>query len=362
MHTPLLDDFFSKGEHQKHQGTIIIFPERPDIWRCNATIAQKQIIEIANLLVTYEEVYFCIKPHLVHIVQNKLDSRIHILQMEYDDIWARDISPSFVTNGHKLRTVCWGFNSWGGEVDGAYFPWDKDAAFSRELSDALGIEKYSAEDIILEGGAVITDGDGTLLATKDVLLNSNRNPNITMPQIESYLKEYFSVEKVLWLDSGLLYDETGGHIDNVCSFVRPGELCLAWTDDESDPQYTVLHKAYSALNQLTDARSRSYRINKIPLPCAQYITKEEASTLAQSDLSRNRIAGFRLVPSYINYYLFNSCLLLPSFDSEYDSTTYELMKKYFPQREIIQMSSREFLLGGGGFHCILHEIPACEER
>lgn len=357
---PQKDGFRSCGEFEKHWGTIIIFPERSDIWRNNAFDAQNLIIKLANIIINYENVLFCIKPHLVNKVSNRLDTRIKVVELDYDDIWARDIAPNFVVKDNHISCVCWDFNSWGGIEEGAYFPWDKDATFAKNLSDCMQIPKYIVDDIVLEGGAIITDGCGTAITTKSVLLNKNRNPHKSIDVIEECIKNYFCVNKVVWLDEGLAFDETNGHIDNICNFVAPGEICLAWTDDLKNPHYDIVRDAYNILKKSVDANGNPFVIHKIPIPNLQFITKEEERQLTQSKSSTERVAGFPLVPSYINYYLINSALILPSFSCEWDSVVYKIMKEIFPTREIIQIDSREFLIGGGGFHCILHEIPFFE--
>jgi len=358
MTTPREDGFWTRGEHERHSGTIIIFPERTDIWRNDAKIAQKLIIDLANIIITYEDVYFCIKPHLVSLIKGKLDNKVKIIEIEYDDIWARDISPNFVVNNSEIRAVCWNFNSWGGLEEGAYFPWDKDVAFAKTLSDILGLKKYIVDEIVLEGGAVIADGAGTIYTTKNVLLNKNRNPAFSQAQIERYLKDYFSAEHIVWLEDGLALDETNGHVDNICSIVKPQELCLAWTDQNSDPQYHVSRQALKTLQHSSDVKV----IHKIPIPSPQFITADEERGLCQTTTSTNRVEGFQLVPSYINYYLINSALIFPTFQCVEDEIAHNFLQKVFPEREIIPINARELSIGGGGFHCIMHEIPSVPQK
>lgn len=353
MISPKSDGLLTRGEHEEHFGTIIMFPERKDIWRNNATHAQQLIFDLANTIVNYEEVVFCVKPHLYNIVRKRLDSRVRTVEIDYDDIWARDIAPNFVVSKTEVRAVCWNFNSWGGLTEGAYYPWDKDAAFAKTLSDYLGLKKYVVDDVVLEGGAVIADGKGTIYTTKNVLLNKNRNPAMTLQQIENYLYEYFCAERIVWLENGLVLDETNGHIDNVCSIVRPGELCIAWTDDESNPQYHVSRQAFKVLKSSGTVRI----LHKIPIPSPQFITATEALGLMQTSSSTHRIEGFQLVPSYINYYLINSALIFPTFHCDEDEIALSAIRSIFSDREIIPFDAREPLIGGGGFHCILHEIP-----
>ncbi|GHV06563.1 putative agmatine deiminase 2 [Clostridia bacterium] len=354
MTSPKSDGFLTRGEHEKHYGTIIMFPERKDIWRDNAVHAQQLILDLANTIIGYEDVIFCVKPHLRGLVRDRLDSRVQIFEVDYDDIWARDIAPNFVVSQSEIRAVCWNFNSWGGLKEGAYYPWDKDAAFAKALSDYLGIKQYIINDVVLEGGAVIADGTGTIYTTKNVLLNKNRNPGMALRQIEDYLYEYFCADRIVWFEDGLALDETNGHVDNLCSIVRPSELCMAWTDDANDPQFDVSRKALSVLNASGTVRV----LYKMPMPSPQFITANEEYGLEQTSTSTHRIEGFQLVPSYINYYLINGAVIFPTFQCDEDADALNIIERVFPDREIIPFYAREPLIGGGGFHCILHEIPS----
>ena len=354
---PKIDGFVSKAEFDEHSGTIIIFPERRDIWRDNAKPAQELIINLANEIIKREEVFFCVKKNLLSLIENRLDKRIRVIEIDYDDIWARDIAPNFVVKDKEIRAVCWNFNSWGGIEEGAYFPWYKDRNFASIFCSSIGIKTYNIDEIVLEGGAVVTDGEGTLITTKAVLLNKNRNPNKTQEEVERYLKNYFAVDKVIWLEEGLFLDETSGHVDNVCNFIRPAELCLTWTNDQSCPQYEVSKKAYDMLSGMSDAKGRKFIIHKIPMPTAQFISKEDAAGIVHSEKSRNRVEGFQLVPSYINFYFINGAVILPAFNCKEDVDAIGIFRKLLPEREVIQIYSKEILIGGGGFHCILHEIP-----
>lgn len=357
MNLPKDEGFYSHGEFETHDGTIIMLPYRSDIWRENARIAQNQIINIANTIINYEKVYLCTCFSIPKHLAEKIDKRISVINISYNDIWSRDISPNFVLRNEEIRGVCWGFNSWGGMESGAYYPWDKDAAFASSLLDKLDYKKYIKNDIVLEGGSVITDGVGTLLTTKSVLLNKNRNPNVSIDKIEFDLKNYFCVDKIIWFERGLCLDETDGHIDNLCNFVKPGEICIAWTDNPKHMQYKVVHDAYEILTQEVDNLGNHFIIHKIPLPETSYITEQEAKGINCNPNSTNRIKGFPLIPSYINYYLLNGAVLVPIFNCELDRIVLEKFSEIFRDRDIIPIDSREFLLGGGGLHCILHEIP-----
>ena len=156
--------------------------------------------------------------------------------MESDDAWARDVGPTFVVNEKGgVLGIDWQFNAWGGEVDGLYASWEKDDLVASRFCERLGYACFDAHPFVLEGGSIHSDGEGTLLVTERCLLSQGRNPRMTRQEIEERLKACLGAEKVIWLPYGIYQDETNEHVDNVCAFVRPAEVVLAWTDDRKIP-------------------------------------------------------------------------------------------------------------------------------
>ena len=146
----------------------------------------------------------------------------------------------------ERRGVDWRFNAWGGLAGGLYFPWDQDDLVAHKVLEIEGSDRYRAP-IINEGGAIHVDGEGTALVTEQVLLNPNRNPGMAKDEIERHLKAYLGVQSVIWLGDGVIDDETGGHVDNLACFVRPGAVALHWTDNKRDPQFAVSQDAFERL-------------------------------------------------------------------------------------------------------------------
>lgn len=203
------------------------------------------------------------------------------------------------------------------------------------------------------------DGEGTLLTTEECLLSPGRNPSLTRAEIEEKLRQYLSVEKIIWLPFGIYNDETNGHIDNMCCFVKPGEVLLAWTDDENDPQYARSRSAFDLLSHTVDAKGRSFVIHKLPIPKHPIcITEEDLLGYDFEAGEDQREAGERLAASYINFYLANHCVLLPRFGDENDTVAAEILGKCFPDRRILPVDARVILTGGGNIHCITQQIPA----
>ena len=162
-------------EFERHYGTIAMYPFRTDIWRADAHFMQEYLINLVNCISKYEKVYLVCRLEDVDTLENINFQNVIIVPFEYDDIWARDIGPTFIVENEKTKCVNWKFNSWGGIEEGSYYPWDKDDAFAKKFANYLHIDCIDA-DLVLEGGAITTDGQGTLFTTKSVLLNRNRNP------------------------------------------------------------------------------------------------------------------------------------------------------------------------------------------
>ena len=162
-----------------------------------------------------------------------LPEEIRVVEMSNNDSWIRDCGATFVVNDKtgEVRGVDWTFNSWGGLVDGLYFPWDLDDEVARKMCDIEYKGRYRLNDFVLEGGSIHSDGDGTVMVTEECLLSEGRNPQLTKEEITQVLCDYLGADKVIWLKNGIYLDETNGHVDNICCFVKPGKvlLCLLYT-------------------------------------------------------------------------------------------------------------------------------------
>ena len=340
------------GEYEKHYGTIALFPFRNDIWRDDATHTQQYIIDLVNTIARYEPVILFCKTGLISRLYG-IDKNVQVVECDYDDIWARDISPSFIIDGDSLRAIDWKFNAWGGRKEGSYYPWDADDRFASFVSWYLHLPCNRVDDIVLEGGGITTDGVDRLFATRSVLLNRNRNPFKKQVYVDQVIKNALGAKQVVWIPQGLALDETNGHIDNLLAFISPNKACLAWTDDKKSPNYMRVRKALEVLESQQDIT-----IYKIPLPPDQYMRKEETSGLVYHDTAIPREEGGLLPASYINFYMVNDAVIIPAFDCDTDVVVKKQFEDIFPDRTVVQVNCRELLLGGGGIHCVLHEIPA----
>ena len=335
----------------------MLWPERPDNWRLGAKPAQKAFAQVAENIARFEPVFVGVSSSQYSNARYLLNKNIRVVEISYNDSWIRDIGPTCVVNNQgKVRGVKWDFNAWGGLKDGLYFPWDDDCLVSEKVLEIEGLDMY-VSDLVLEGGSIHVDGEGTLITTEECLLNPNRNPHFSKKQIEDILINYLNVSKIIWVKRGVYLDETSGHIDNLCCFVKPGVIALTWTNDENDPQYAISMEALCLLTNSTDAKGRKFKIHKILQPEPQFITKEESESLDYSPYTKHRCYGDRMPASYINFYIVNSAIILPVFRCKEDDLALNTLKELFDNREIIQIPSREILLGGGNIHCITQQIP-----
>ena len=355
---PSTDGFFMPPEYSRHYGCVLIWPHRRDSWQYGAYAARKAFAELIGIISESEKVVVCARYEDYDSARKALPDNVRVVEMSSDDSWARDVAPTFVTDGKTIRGIDWGFNAWGGLFDGLYFPWDKDNKIARKLCDLLDIDTYDKRDFILEGGSIHTDGEGTILTTEECLLGKGRNPHMTKAEIEIMLCRCLGAKKVIWLRRGIYNDETNGHIDNICAFTSPTEVVLAWTDNKKDPQYEISAECLEILQGSTDAQGRKIKVHKLPLPDPIHITEEECMGLDDMDGEPTRTPGERLAASYVNFYISNRAVIVPQFGDKNDSTAIDILKPLFPDRKVIGLqNSRNILIGGGNIHCITQQIP-----
>lgn len=361
MTTPKQDGFHMPAEFEPHHGTVMIFPERPGSWAHGAGEARRAFAEIAARLSQCEQVYMLVNERTAETARQMLPDNVRLLQIDTDDAWARDVAPTFVRDAAgAVRGISWQFNAWGGDFDGLYPDYQKDDAAADAVCAALGIPCYDARPFVLEGGAIHTDGEGTVLVTEACLLSGGRNPQMTKDEITSYLLEYLGAEKVIWIPYGIYNDETNEHIDNIAAFTAPAELVLAWCDNPDDPQYAMSRADFEVLSRETDAKGRHFRITKLPVPHKPVcVTAAECEGYVFAEGEDTREAGERLAASYVNFYFGNDCVLVPQFGGDYaadDARACEILRGCIREREIVPISARAILLGGGNIHCITQQV------
>jgi agmatine deiminase len=357
MPMPAKDGFRMPAEWEPHAGAWMLWPERPDNWREQARPAQRAYAAVAAAIARSEPVTMCVCAGQFAAARAMLPAGVRVVEISSNDAWMRDVGPTFlVDRKRRVRGVDWMFNAWGGKAGGAYLDWELDDQVAAKVLEIESTVRYRAP-FILEGGAIHVDGQGTLLTTEECLLNPNRNPTLRRAQIESLLERYLGVREIIWLGRGVFNDETDGHVDNLCCFVRPGEVVLTWCDDPDDPQYDISRAAFEVLVKAKDARGRGLKIHKILQPGPLYMSEAEAAGIERSADCKHRPAGERLAASYVNFYIANRHIVMPLLDPRTDRAAKATLARLFPRRKVIGVPSREILLGGGNIHCITQQQP-----
>jgi len=359
---PRRDRYRMPGEFEPHAGCWMLWPERTDNWRLGAKPAQAAFAAVAAAIAGSEPVSVGVSAAQYANARRLLPAAVRVVELSSNDAWMRDVGPTFVVNDRGgVRGVDWIFNAWGGLDGGLYFPWDRDDAVAQKVLEIEGRDRYRAP-FVLEGGAIHVDGQGTLITTEECLLNRNRNPGLSRAQIEDLLRRYLNVEVVVWLGRGVHLDETDGHVDNLCAYVRPGEVVLTWTDDRGDPQYEISRDACERLMSARDARGRRFKVHKLVQPGPLHTTPSEAAGVDAAEGTKPRQAGARMAASYVNFYLGARRVVVPLLDPKRDGAALRKLKALFPGREVVGVPGREILLGGGNVHCITQQVPAARRK
>jgi agmatine deiminase len=341
------------GEFEPHAGCWMLWPERPDVWRENGRPAQAAFIEVASAIARFEPVWMGVSAASYPIARTQLPSSVELIELEYNDAWMRDNGPTFVVNdAGELRGIDWDFNAWGG----LYQDWKADDRLASQVLGLRGYGRYKA-NLVMEGGAIDVDGQGTLIVTEQSLLDPSRNPGRSRDEVEAVLRVTLNLQKVIWIAEGVHEDETNGHIDNLCCFVRPGVVALTWTDDEDDPQYPISLAAFEQLSREKDAWERPLHVVKIHQPTPMTISAAEAAGIVPVPGSQPRPPAQRLAGSYINYYVANGGVIVPQFNDRFDTAALNTIQTLFPDRKVVGLYAREILLGGGNIHCITQQQP-----
>lgn len=341
MSMPTDDGFFMPAEWAPHKRCWMAWPCRTELWGEGLDVARAAYTQVAEVIAGFEPVTMIANGEEIAEVSLRCGSGsgVACLPLAHDDSWLRDNGPTFVVNGKGgVAGVDWGFNAWGDEYDN----YENDAAVAGAILKHLDLPAYKAP-MVLEGGSIHVDGEGTLLTTEQCLLNPNRNPDLSREQIERHLRAHLGVRQVIWLGQGLADDETDGHIDNLACFATPGVVLAQSTDDPDDGNYAALQDNLARLRAAKDAAGRALEVIEMPQP---------ARCMGQD--------GRRLALSYINFYIANGGVVMPSFEDAKDEAAFAIVSQCFPDRKVVQVPLLDVVCGGGGIHCITQQQPAVD--
>jgi agmatine deiminase len=336
MSSNTLNGYVLPAEWSPHARTWLAWPARRATWHGGIEAARAVHVELARTLATFEPVTMVCSPSEMAEASLMCGPGIDLVPIPLSDGWMRDIGPTFVTNrAGEIAGVDWIFNGWGG----LHNEFALDAKVAAEVLKLRDRPRLAAP-IVLEGGAFSGDGAGTLLVTEECLLDPRRNPGKSKSDLEAVLAYYLGVNAVIWLGRGYEGDETGGHVDEIACFVKPGTVMLQMTNDPEDPNYLIQHDNLARLKSARDADGRTLEVVEIPQP------------------ARREKNGTRLTLSYINFVFANGGVIMPSFGDACDDPAFRIFSGLFPDRKIIQLLADDLVVGGGGMHCITQQEPA----
>jgi len=338
--------FRMPAEWEPHSATWLTWPHNSETWpgqdmkKIEAVYVQmiKALAKGENvqLLVNRESDAFKLNQSIKNSPLNI--QNIIIYTIPTNDAWIRDYGPNFLvretsSDKREVSANLWKFDSWGEKYE-----WELDDRVGNAIVDCLGIPCFEP-GIVLEGGAIEVNGQGLCITTEQCLLNPNRNGGLEKSEMESYLKRYLGVREIIWCQGSIEGDDTDGHIDNLVRFVNPDTVLCAWEDDTTDPNHACLQENLKILESFRDDRGKSLNVVKLPMP--------------------GRIVGVegRLPASYANFYIGNRTVLLPTYNHRNDAVAESILKRFFPDREIVRIPCENFIWGLGAAHCVTQQQP-----
>jgi len=331
------DGFRAPAEWTQHAATWVAWPSHADLWQDNLAGARQAVAALVRAIAEGEAVNVLVPDDASQkIAQAALSTRgVRFHRIPFGDIWLRDTAPIFlIGDGGRLATARFAFNGWGGK-----YILEHDERVAERIAALVGGLQF-ASPFVLEGGAVEFDGEGTILTTRQCMLNPNRNGRIEKETVEGRLREALGGEKVLWLEDGLKNDHTDGHVDTIVRFVQPGVVVAMEPDTLDDPNRDVLRTLLEDARALVDARGRRIEVATIPSP-GRIVDQE----------------GRVMPASYVNFYVANEVVVVPTYGAPRDDEAVEAIAALFPGRRAVGVDARALLTGGGAFHCVTQQQP-----
>ena len=342
--TPRERGYYFPAEFHPHRATWLSWPHKEASWPGKLEKIYGVYSQFVKLLAEGERVCINVNDRKMiasahdHLKDSgadleKIDFYIH----PTDDAWCRDHGPAFLINPEEKKKliVDWDYNAWGVK----YPPFYKDDVIPTKIAKALDIEVVNP-GIIMEGGSVDFNGSGTLLTTTACLLNKNRNPGLSQKEIEKYLMDYYGVGQILWLEDGIVGDDTDGHIDDITRFINEDTVATVIEQDKGDDNYEPLRKNRELLAKMRLPNGKQLNIVEMPMPNKVIYNKE------------------RLPASYANFYISNKYVIVPTYrDGRHDTIAIDTLQKCFPSRKVAGLDSTDLIWGLGSFHCLSQQEP-----
>jgi agmatine deiminase len=334
--TPRTLGFYLPAESAPHAATWLAWPDDDELWMGYLDRVREEVTAFVNTIARFEPVHLLVANDAVYAdAQRRVGKNVFFHIVPYSDIWVRDSGPIFLVNNQdEVLLTDWEFNGWGNK-----FSSQPDNSIPRSMAQILDCTVASA-GIVLEGGSIEPDGQGTILSTRQCLLSKERNPHLSQTQIEEKLREYLGINQVIWLNDGLQNDHTDGHIDTLARFIDCDRVLTVACEDSVHCNYNATQENIDILRSSRGSNGNAILVTELPLP-------------------KNAIEfdGYDLPASYANYYICNGAVIVPQYGDPNDSAALGILRPLYPDREIIGLSARALVTGGGAFHCITQQQP-----
>jgi len=344
----MTDNLRMPAEWELHAATWLAWPHYKDDWPGKFEPIPWVYAEIIRHLARHERVELIVndaasekRARKTLTLANALSDNIRFHRWPTDRVWTRDSGCTFITNGASLAAIKWRFNAWA-----KYPNWKRDEKIGSLMAKATKAQAlrpmFGKRRIVLEGGSIDVNGHGTLLTTEECLLGKvqQRNPAMKRKDYEKLFADHLGIRKVIWLGSGIVGDDTHGHVDDITRFVAPDTVVTAVESDPDDPNYEPLRDNIRRLRQATDQNGRSLSIIELPMPSPVVFD------------------GRRLPASYGNFYIANGLVLVPVFNDPNDRIALEILADLFPDRDVVGIYSGDLIWGFGAMHCMTQQQPA----
>lgn len=342
--TPRELGYYFPAEFAPHAATWLSWPHKEASWPGKINAIYPSYVKFIKELIKGERVKINVVDAAMQQQATDWMTRFDVDLAKVDffihptnDAWCRDHGPAFLINplAHPQKVIVdWGYNAWGNK----YPPYDLDDVIPTRIAEHYGLPVWHP-GIVMEGGSVEFNGKGTLLTSTACLLNPNRNPHLNQEQIEKYLRDYYGVEQILWVDEGIVGDDTDGHIDDTVRFVNADTVLATVESDRTDENYALLQHNLQQLKAMRLIDGKSLNIIELPMP---------------SPLSYE---GQRLPCSYANFYIANHAVIVPVFNCKQDETALRIIEQCFPGRQVVGIDSVDIIWGLGSFHCLSQQEP-----
>jgi agmatine deiminase len=322
------------AEWAPHERTLMGWPSRAEIWGDHLAEAEDEYVAVAHAIGAHEPLTMLARPEDAGRAAARLGATVEVVEMPLDDSWLRDTGPVYVTGHGRRAGVNFEFNAWGHKFE----PYTDDAALAARWL-ARTNEPCIDAALVCEGGAIATDGEGTVLTTESCLLNPNRNPTLTRAQIERRLANALGASRVIWVPYAIDDRDTDGHIDLVAAFCAPGLVVVQGGDDPAWPGTNRLAMVRRCIEGALDASSRALRVIELPV------------------LPTVEVDGSVYAVPYLNFYVCNGAVVVPVTGHPADPDMLAIIADAYPGREVVPVPGRILAAGGGGPHCITQQVP-----